>query len=86
MSSGLECCFFEPSLGNWYYALQDWSCPVGAWDWREHATAYGPFADNEAAIAHLRRNHANPGGWNVTPHAEYRGDAVSEQLIRDARR
>jgi hypothetical protein len=48
-----------------YYLLQNSNCPVGAWDWREYATCYGPFKDFEAAEQHLDRNHPNPGGYSV---------------------
>jgi hypothetical protein len=65
MSTGLECEFIRTPEDTWYYALQDWDCPVGAWDWREYASAYGPFATQEEATTHLDHNHANPGGWMV---------------------
>ena len=65
MSTGLECEFIRTPENTWYYALQDWDCPAEAWDWRERATAYGPFVTQEAAIEHLDRNHANPGGHQV---------------------
>lgn len=67
MSTGLECSFFclaatpEP---EWFYLLEDWDSPRGAWDWTEHATAYGPFKTFDAAHAHLSRNHANPGSFS----------------------
>jgi hypothetical protein len=65
MSSGLECLIAEVEKGKWYYLLQDWSCPSGAWDWEEEASAYGPFGTQEAAHQHLRDNHSNPGGHTV---------------------
>lgn len=65
MSTGLNCAHFsDPETGKWYYALQDWDSPAITWDWREHATCYGPFDDNDAAYEHRRDNHANPGGWS----------------------
>ena len=48
-----------------YYVLQDASCPVETWDWREYATCYGPFKDFDAGLQHLDKNHANPGGFTV---------------------
>lgn len=86
MSTGLECEFFEPKRGDWYYALQDWSCPVGAWDWREYATCYGPFSTYEAACEHLRVNHANPGGHTVTDYNDFTNDGHADaytQLIAE---
>ncbi len=65
MSTGLECEFIEWEAGWWYYVLQDSDCPRGAWDWREYATATGPFLTYEAAREHLSENHANPGGHSV---------------------
>jgi hypothetical protein len=84
MSSGLECDFYEPVEGRWFYVLQDYDCPVGAWDWREYATAYGPFPTQDAAMQHLDRYHANPGGFNVIDHASYREDAVLTGLFERA--
>lgn len=85
MSSGLECEFFEPMPGRWYYALQNYSCPAGAWDWREHAACYGPFATYEDACEHLSDNHANPGGHMITETKDYRVEAVYSSLISEAR-
>lgn len=88
MSTGLECEFVETQPDTWYYVLQDGDCPVSAWDWREYATAYGPFTTVEAAQEHLRRNHANPGGWSETrfdpdkPEANL--DEVMKKLIKTA--
>ena len=64
MSTGLECLFFNAD-GKHYYLLQDGGCPVSAWDWREYATCYGPFEDQEEARQHLSDFHANPGGYSV---------------------
>jgi hypothetical protein len=70
MSTGLECEFLwlqasgKPD-GEWFYILQSWDCPVGAWDWHEYATAYGPFNSEDSAHEHLRANHANPGGYST---------------------
>jgi hypothetical protein len=86
VSTGLECQFFEPKPGQWFYALQDWNCPVGAWDWRDYATAYGPFTSQEAAERHLSSNHANPGGWNVTEHARFRTSPTYDRLVKEARK
>lgn len=73
MSTGLNCELYETERG-WYYLLQDWSCPVGAWDWREYARAYGPFTSEEKAFEHLRENHANPGGSATYRLGEYQLD------------
>lgn len=82
MSTGLECDFIEVEPAVWYYLLQDWSCPVGAWDWREFATAYGPFATYEEAHEHLRTNHANPGGHTVREFREgYKPNATLQKAI-----
>lgn len=81
MSTGLECMFIEPKPNRWYYVLQDWSCPVGAWDWREYAKAYGPFRSENAANEHLRRHHANPGGSSTYENAAYTPDETLDALI-----
>jgi hypothetical protein len=87
MSTGFECVIVEHAPNSWYYVLQDWNCPVGAWDWREYATAYGPFVSEEKAIAHLSSNHANPGGYSVNPFVSSdNSDPVLDQLIAKAHR
>ena len=84
MSTGLECQFLKnPKTREWYYVLQDYSCPTGVWDWQEYATAYGPFASEGEADEHLIKNHANPGGSvTVTPKEL---DEVQEKLIAEAK-
>lgn len=92
MSTGLECEFLwlqangKPQ-GEWFYILQDWDCPVGAWDWHEYATAYGPFPTLEVANEHLRHNHANPGGATVDqkPQNPETLPRVTAELIENAR-
>jgi hypothetical protein len=62
MSTNSECHFIEWGEGSWYYILENYYAPKNAWDWREHASCYGPFSSEEVADDHLRNNHANPGG------------------------
>lgn len=64
MSTGLNCSFYRID-GRWFYLLEHETAPRGADDWREYATAYGPFASEELAEQHLDENHANPGGWST---------------------
>lgn len=86
MSTGYECEIVEVTPGEWFYVLQNWDCPVGAWDWREYATAYGPFKSEEEAIEHLDNNHANPGGYSVQEwEPNMRLSDVEQQLFADAR-
>lgn len=85
MSANLECEFFESEPGKWFYALEDWSAPQHAWDWREFSTSYGPFPSYEEAQEHLRRNHANPGGHTVTSQDHFEVDEVYLKLIDEAR-
>ena len=90
MSTGFNCEIVSiraddhPHDGSWFYILQDWNCPVGAWDWREHATAYGPFASEDDAQFHLQKYQANPGGWSVGENVELDGDDVLRRLVRAA--
>jgi hypothetical protein len=86
MSSGLECEFFEPSPGVWYYALQDGSCPHDYNDWRDFATAYGPFSSQDEANQHLRDNHCNPGGSYSTDFSDMsrmKDKKVYEVLVKE---
>ena len=85
MSTNSECVFFEYTPGAWYYALQDSNAPHSAWDWREHATCYGPFATEGEAMVHLDDNHPNPGGYSVEPYEpDVEEDAVYTQLVDEA--
>lgn len=69
MSTGLECWIFENENRQWFYALQSWTCPVGAWDWtEENPLVVGPFVSEDAAHKHLSDHEANPGGYNTYPH------------------
>ena len=54
MSTGYECLIVEAKPKKWYYILQNGSCPVGAWDWREYSTTYGPFSSELARVHPLR--------------------------------
>lgn len=70
MSTGFECEYVEYQPGEWYWVLQDWDCPKGAWNWREYATVTGPFTTEDEARKHLLANNANPGGSWTIPYAE----------------
>jgi hypothetical protein len=85
MSTGLECRIIEPLPNEWYYVLQNWDCPTNCWDWREFATATGPFLTEEAAKEYLFEHESNPGGYSVTPYEEFSSDNVYRTLIRTAR-
>lgn len=84
MSTGCECMVVEEKPGRWFYILEDRGAPDDAWDWRENATAYGPFSGEAAAIKHLHDHHANPGGYSVVTHDRFRSDEVVERLLREA--
>lgn len=85
MSTGLNCEYVEVEPGKWYYILERGSAPKNAWDWREYADGYGPFATFDAAHTHCRDNHANPGGYTQAPYQEgYEPDEVMRTLIAEA--
>jgi hypothetical protein len=84
MSTGLECEFRERKPGEWYYVLEDWDAPKCAWDWREYATAYGPFASEDDANGHLSDNHANPGGYGVVRYEEGRNESDVVAALLDS--
>jgi len=86
MSTGYNCTFFEPKQNQWYYVLQNWTCPVGAFDWRDDATCHGPFHSEDVAIRHLSNNHANPGGWETIPFEEFKTSPVLERLQKEAKK
>jgi len=87
MSTNSECSFVEVKRGEWWYVLEDYHAPKNAWDWREYATAYGPFSTLDVATGHLSRNHANPGGWSESPYKPgYKPDDIMKKLMRAANR
>jgi hypothetical protein len=74
----------EQQPSRWFYVLEDRGAPNGAWDWRDYATAYGPFPTQAAALKHLHDHHSNPGGYSVVTHDRFRSDEVIERLLREA--
>jgi hypothetical protein len=87
MSSGLSCELIEPKPGQWFYLLENYFTPKGAWDWREHdPNVHGPFKDKDAAYEHLGRNYANPGGSEIVDHASFKMTPLYEKLIAGATR
>ncbi|MCV9963896.1 hypothetical protein OIU34_18630 [Pararhizobium sp. BT-229] len=86
MSSGKECMIFENQPAEWYYALESDFSDGDEWDWREDASAYGPFPSYEAACDHLSAHHSNPGGHTMVDFAdlERERDKVIDQLVAGA--
>jgi hypothetical protein len=90
MSSGLNCDFVQVTSEKWYYLLEDWNAPKMAWDWRDYATAYGPFLTMDLAHEHLHHNHSNPGGHGITELPEWQTsidlekDQTLKRLIENA--
>jgi hypothetical protein len=60
MSTGAECRIYEKTKGKWYYDLQCY--PYGETDQYD---TFGPFSHYAAAIQHLDKHHANPGGHSI---------------------
>lgn len=86
MSTNSECVFIEVAPGQWWYVLEDFNAPKNAWDWREHAQAFGPFATEDTARDDLFSNHANPGGWSTYAFREgYKPDPVMARLMTEAK-
>lgn len=86
MSTGLNCAIHEIEPNRWFYLLEMWNAPKCAWDWREYALAFGPFATLEGAEQHLSDNHANPGGYWINRFDGEKPDEVLLRLIGEARR
>ncbi len=85
MSTLLGCEFFEYEPSQWYYALQDDTCQIGAWDWREeNPTVAGPFDTYEIAREHLREHYANPGGHSKYDHATFRKEPIHAIMVESA--
>lgn len=86
MSTNLNCEIIEPFPGTWYYVLEDGFAPKNAWDWREYATATGPFPTEEAAREYLCTHESNPGGTCTIPNAEFEMKGYEKLLSADAAR
>lgn len=76
--------FIEPERGKWYMLLDD-SDIANAWDWRENADCYGPFATHTEAVAELD-NHSNPGGFSTIDHEHFHMDDAYRSAIGRARK
>tara|TARA_Y100000034_G_scaffold1017_1_gene1284 strand:+ start:6791 stop:7138 length:348 start_codon:yes stop_codon:yes gene_type:complete len=87
MSTNSECLFVEVEPKRWYLILEDYNAPKDAWDWKEYASAYGPFPSFEGAERYLSRNFANPGGYNkIDYHDDFVPGDTLKELIKNARR
>jgi hypothetical protein len=86
LSNQRECMIFENEPGEWYYALESDFADGNEHDWRDDASAYGPFATYDIACEHLASHHSNPGGHTMLEYAEFKGekDSVTDRLVADA--
>jgi hypothetical protein len=73
----------EPEPGRWFYLLQMHDDEYFEWG-NGDANAYGPFDSQAKAIEHLNDNHANPGGYWVTPHTEFKMTPTVQKLLDGA--
>ena len=81
MSTNSACEFIETEKGKWFYILENYDAPKNAWDWKEFATAYGPFSTQGMADKHLQDHHANPGGYGVVKFVEGRELSETEKRL-----
>lgn len=84
MSTGLQLEFIEQSPNVWYYVLEDYDCPEESWDWKDYATAYGPFDSLERAERHKDENSANTGHSITIFNSEYIENTTYKSLFYDA--
>lgn len=77
---------FENQPNEWYYALESSFGDKNAFDWREDASAYGPFTTYDEACKHLAAHHSNPGGHSMIEFADMQNerDEVTEELVKGA--
>lgn len=76
MSTGYDCRFTEKSPRSWYYELETYH--RGVYD------TFGPFVTFREAREHLRRHHANPGGYTVTAIPGCKHDLLTAAEFPDA--
>jgi len=84
MSTGLNCNIIEPRPNEWYYVLEDCGAPKNAWDWREYATATGPFTSKKTCLDYMLDHESNPGGFSTISNDEWGSDDLYEKLVREA--
>ena len=69
MSTPRNCLIVEIEPSMWYLVLEDESAPKNAFDWLDHARAFGPFKTVESSVRYLFNNFSNPGGYQTLDYA-----------------
>lgn len=84
MSSNTSCLFIQIKPAEWYCVLEHRNAPKNAYDWREHATGYGPFPTEAAATRYVFDQHGNPGGAEIEelPAGVLERDLDEDPLLR----
>lgn len=60
--------------------LEQTTSPRNAWDWKEYADCFGPFATSDAAY-HELDFHSNPGSFSTVDYAP--GNRTTYQALLD---
>ena len=87
MSTGLELEYFsytEEDKTEWYYALERWNAPKGAFDWMEYADCFGPFPSYIAASNHFAATQPNAGGSSTERYTYETARFTVKELVKRA--
>lgn len=74
----------ETENREWFYILEDKGAPKDSWDWREYATAYGPFPDIEKALEHEYDSDSDTSGYEIIGYGVKPLDKTDLDLIAKA--
>ncbi len=66
--SAKSCIYIENEDSTWFYLAENEDSPEDAWDWREYATAFGPFDSLEEAADHRVDNRPDVSGCEIRRH------------------
>lgn len=75
MSNSRDCQFFLATDDQWYMGLES---DRGSGEYQD----FGPFQSQEVALAYLRRNFSNPGGFDVDDSGTLPPPAVLTPRVR----
>jgi hypothetical protein len=66
----MECCILERNYNEWFLIVENADAPLGAYDWKDYATAYGPFYSIMLAQDYLAEHFPQADCW-IMEHAHY---------------
>jgi hypothetical protein len=77
--SSKSCLYIEVEPDVWFYLAENEDSPEEAWDWREYATAFGPFDGLGDAMNHRAENRSDISGCEIR---HYDADRPKAEIVR----